>query len=541
MLDSLIKPADPGVSRETHQLPPASLRDNPYQPRQEYPGLEELAADILRNGLLQPPVARVIDGMAECLPPESFPLAEVPEGCQVELAMGHRRARAAVIAGLATIPVVIRHISDEEMLQIAVSENRQRENISAIEEALAMKQGQDRFHWSQRELADRFGYSRSAVANKLRLLQLPESVQAQIVAGDLSERHGRALLTIADSPEDVEEMAQEAVENDWAARRMDELVAIRKAKLDQDRERQRQIAAVQEAGIDVPELTMEDWTGHCGTFAPNNYWCDAGLLEAGVCAPGICDCLRIAFIPDGHWRFNEDARRPLSQDSPNVFWTCAHSPTAQSKLKTQRALPETDQEQERRQAAQEETRQRHAAQEEAKARATKEANELIADFLATIDLNAMWQNPAWWRHWYEHGQVYWLDEEIMRSADMAAIQAEHVRALGWRQEWDDADGILMPSVEEITQSLASLRALLNRPASQPAPGDSQDTGWQDGWTDDDGAEYDALLVGGEPATAIANGTLEISLIENQRILLRLIEEIGSKGTRALLWRRINEL
>jgi ParB/RepB/Spo0J family partition protein len=166
------------------------LFDNPYQPRQTYTGIEELAENIRRNGLLQPPVARSVKG-------------------HYELAFGHRRLRAyRHLSGLAgqagqvwdRMPVIVRQLTDDEMAKHAWSENHNREDVSAVEEARLFARMMNDFGLTQQEIADDIGKSRSAVANTLRLLQLPAEVQTLIDEGKLTERHGRELLRLASVP-----------------------------------------------------------------------------------------------------------------------------------------------------------------------------------------------------------------------------------------------------------------------------------------------------------------------------------------------------
>lgn len=163
------------------------LRDNPYQPRQTYTGIEELAENIRLNGLLQPPVARSVKG-------------------HYELAFGHRRLRA--YHHLASqygqdwdrMPIIVRQLSDDEMARNAWSENHNREDVSAVEEARLFQRMMNDFGLTQQEIADDIGKSRSAVANTLRLLQLPAEAQAMIDAGEITERHGRELLRLIGAP-----------------------------------------------------------------------------------------------------------------------------------------------------------------------------------------------------------------------------------------------------------------------------------------------------------------------------------------------------
>lgn len=153
------------------------IRPNPHQPRHQFPEeeLAELAESIRQQGIIQPLLVR-------------------QNGPGYELVAGERRLRAAARVGLDQVPVVVRDISDARMLEISIVENIQRENFNPMEEADAYHRLLTEFHLTQEEVAARVGKSRSAVANFLRLRQLPDFIKADILAGSLSMGHARALL-----------------------------------------------------------------------------------------------------------------------------------------------------------------------------------------------------------------------------------------------------------------------------------------------------------------------------------------------------------
>lgn len=153
------------------------LRPNPYQPRKTFlPGaIEELKESILQHGILQPIIVRKsIKGF--------------------EIVVGERRFRAAKEAGLSTIPAVVRDLTEQQMMEIALLENLQREDLSPIEEASAYQSLLDQLKMTQEELSKRLGKSRPHIANHLRLLSLPDPIQTLISEGKLSMGHGRTLL-----------------------------------------------------------------------------------------------------------------------------------------------------------------------------------------------------------------------------------------------------------------------------------------------------------------------------------------------------------
>lgn len=169
--------------RPTLALPVERVQPNPNQPRREFApeALNQLAQSISQKGIVQPLIVRAIG----------------QEG-QFEIVAGERRWRAAQIAGLHEVPVVVREFDDVEVLEIAIIENIQREDLNPIEEAMAYRQLIERFGHTQEKLAEALSRSRSHVANLLRLLTLPEPVQDMLRKGDLSAGHARALITAPD-------------------------------------------------------------------------------------------------------------------------------------------------------------------------------------------------------------------------------------------------------------------------------------------------------------------------------------------------------
>lgn len=175
-------------------LPLADIVPNPKQPRRNFSekSLEELAASIRSQGLLQPLLVRPL-GPAS---PDKY-----------EIVAGERRWRACQLAGLTEAPALIRSFSAKDTLAAALVENLQREDLNPIDEALGLQTLKDEFGLSQDDLAQSLGKSRSAIANSLRLLALPESMRPLIAEGRLSAGHGRVLLSI------TEERAQEYLKN----------------------------------------------------------------------------------------------------------------------------------------------------------------------------------------------------------------------------------------------------------------------------------------------------------------------------------------
>ena len=169
------------------------IRPSALNPRKHFDEaeLQELASSIRKHGLVQPLVVRAIN----------------PQGTEYEIVAGERRWRAAQKASLHEIPVIVRPLNDQEALEIAIIENVQRTDLNAIEEATGYRDLVDRFGYKQEELAEIIGKSRSHLANTMRLLKLPESVQKMVCDGELSAGHARALI----GREDAEEVARDVV------------------------------------------------------------------------------------------------------------------------------------------------------------------------------------------------------------------------------------------------------------------------------------------------------------------------------------------
>jgi len=179
-LDALIPGESPAVQNGGAQLIPIQqIIPNPSQPRMEMDNekLEELASSIREHGILQPLI-----------------LTKESNQDFYTLIAGERRLRAAKIAGLESVPAIVRQASEQERLELALIENIQRENLSPLESAEAYQQLNDEFGLSHDQISLRVGKSRTAVTNTIRLLKLPEAVRSAINSGQISEGHGRALL-----------------------------------------------------------------------------------------------------------------------------------------------------------------------------------------------------------------------------------------------------------------------------------------------------------------------------------------------------------
>ena len=188
----------------TQDLAMDSIIANANQPRKSFDNaaLRELAESLKRTGVLQPIVVRRF-------------------GQQFQIVVGERRWRAAQMAGLTRIPAVVREASDAQTLELALVENLLREDLNPMEEAEAYQRLLTEFAWTQEELGQRVGKDRSSVANCLRLLKLPELIQADLRAGRLTMGHARALLSLP-SPADQLKLREEILAHSWSVRTTEE-------------------------------------------------------------------------------------------------------------------------------------------------------------------------------------------------------------------------------------------------------------------------------------------------------------------------------
>jgi ParB family transcriptional regulator, chromosome partitioning protein len=189
------------------EIPLDLIDRNPFQTRsqvnQEH--LAELAASIAANGVVQPVLVR--------------PLA----GGRFQLIAGERRWRASQIAGKTTVPAILRQVSDEQAMEITIVENLQRADLNPMEQARAFERLSREFHMTQEQMAQRTGKDRATVANFLRLLKLPPSVQSRVESGALTFGHARALLALNDA-EEMEVAAQRVVDHSLSVRQTESYV-----------------------------------------------------------------------------------------------------------------------------------------------------------------------------------------------------------------------------------------------------------------------------------------------------------------------------
>ena len=213
-LESLLPSARPAETTISTALPPNAVRDlptseidpNPYQTRTNFDdqALSELAASIQSNGIVQPIVVRPVNG-------------------RFQLIAGERRWRAAQKLGHEFIPAVIKQVSNEQAMEMTIVENLQREGLNPMEEARAFERLAREFNLTQEQMSQRTGRERASIANLLRLLRLPETVQQCLEKGELTAGHAKALLAL-DSPEAITSAAQKVCQFALSVRQTEEMV-----------------------------------------------------------------------------------------------------------------------------------------------------------------------------------------------------------------------------------------------------------------------------------------------------------------------------
>lgn len=216
-LDALFPALNIDEDDKVIEIPLTQLRANPYQPRKTFDddGIKELAASIKEHGVIQPIIVRaVLKGY--------------------EIIAGERRFRASQACGMTTIPAVVKKFSDQQVMEIALIENLQREDLNAMEIAIAYQGLIDQFQLTQEELSLKVGKSRSHIANFLRLLQLPEEIKQLVSRGTISMGHARAIVGVRDD-KIKKELANLTVKEQWSVRELEDRIK----KLESEKEKEK--------------------------------------------------------------------------------------------------------------------------------------------------------------------------------------------------------------------------------------------------------------------------------------------------------------
>ena len=203
---------DPAAREQVEQIPVERIRPNPYQPRRQFDpdALAELVESVRQHGIVQPLLVR-------------------PEGDGYRLVAGERRWRAAQAAGLATVPAVVREFSDVEMMEIALVENLQREDLNPIEEAQGYRTLSEELGLTQEQISQRVGKSRSHIANLMRLLSLPDDLRRLVAEGKLSTGHAKVLLGVGSAAE-MRRLAAQVLAEGLTVRQLEDRIAQRPAR-----------------------------------------------------------------------------------------------------------------------------------------------------------------------------------------------------------------------------------------------------------------------------------------------------------------------
>lgn len=220
-LDALLPALSINEDDKVVEIPLSQLRPNPYQPRRNFNDetIQELASSIKEHGVIQPIIVRsVLKGY--------------------EIIAGERRYRASQVSGLATIPAVIKKFTDQQVMEIALIENVQREDLNAMEIAIAYQALIDQFSLTQELLSVKVGKSRSHIANFLRLLQLPEEVKQYVSRGTLSMGHAKAIVALKDKKL-IKALADTAIKEQWSVRELEEEVKKLEEKADTKKAKQK--------------------------------------------------------------------------------------------------------------------------------------------------------------------------------------------------------------------------------------------------------------------------------------------------------------
>ncbi len=241
-LGALIPQLQEEEIKNTQEVPVAEIEINPFQPRRTFEpeSLKELSESIKIHGVIQPLLVRRIN-----------------EGYQ--LIAGERRLRASKLAGLWTVPVVVKDLDDKAVMEIALVENLQREDLNPIEEAEAYQRLIEEFNLTQEEVAKTVGKSRSAITNTLRLLNLPQEIQQLVTDGEISMGHARALLAL-DSEEKQKEICEKLIKEKLSVRETEEIIRLMNSDVSREtsEESKGEVVQSKSRNIDPNLLAIED-------------------------------------------------------------------------------------------------------------------------------------------------------------------------------------------------------------------------------------------------------------------------------------------
>ena len=439
-------------------------------------------------------------------------------------------------------PVTLGFALDMAMWQHAITENSQRKNINAIEEAQTMARAQAEFGLTDEQAGQPFGYARSTAANKMRLLKLPANVQRDIAAGKLSERHGRELLRLADDQERLKKTYEYALKKGQTVAQITESVNWEAKALKEEQEKEREIEVVREilaAGWTPPGSTAPLPADRFVSGYPSYFYGadDKRMLKSGICG-SHCQCCVLTY--KGY--SPEDLVRPDPERAPHIGLACAGDyevrKAKQEALAALKRAGQVEASEAERQAAEE------RAQRKAKvAELNRQGREKWEGALAKLDKGALWQDMRFWRVATASIHYNW-DTLGRRARSVAELQQGLLDQLFEKARTYNRDlGESVPDLAELDQMIAALTQ--PRPEGSRGDQDQESTNWQDDWDEDDQALYDDIDaeddigddIGWAGLLAVLDGYDDIS----PRVLLRLIEECPDKAARGELWRRYRDM
>lgn len=567
------------------RVPLARCLDNPWQYRQHYSAatIAELAVNINAlawqlsetSGLQSPPLARLVrvnvDGSVTPLFGEAAervrhldPGLRAPD-LHVQLAFGHRRLRAfrvlynglaahfpdapaeittpAPSAEYATLPVVIVDIDDQGMAEYALTENSQREDVSAIEEAWLLQRMIDEFNMTLEDAGRKFGWSRSTVSNKIRLLKLPASAADLVRSGQLTERHGRELVRLADAPARIEKLAALAIKKELTVAELSENVKWELEREKEEQEKAGQLAraaALLAAGYNPPgssePLPADRLRTDLDTYQVNTLYPE----HLHPCS-GACPCMVAIYA-----RFPYEHYVRIDPDIPNVILACSdrarRTALEEANAKAVQAGDATAVTQAETQAAAQREARRAAeaalAQNEARRVAIiAEADIIWQEALPQFDRQRLWVSIDFWRYAFKRVNGWWVENQVKDASDTGALCAAILERLKeeTRAYQNDAGstvydlGNLRGMVKQLiafsTAGRKRQRAEVSQETAQETAVAPAASDWERDWDDADEASYQDLVTGWDMnwrhLPVATGGVLNAGI--TRRCLLRLME------------------
>ncbi len=461
-------------------VPLRIIQDNPYQPRGHYDAehilnlalsIKRLKADVPTTlGLQQIPLARSVGQQVQLMFGHSrlrafMVLAEglrrLGDGSGVGLSFASVNEKETRFAELldpdpdyAVMPVMIAFALDNAMWQHAITENSQRKNITAMEEARTMQRAIDEFGLTTEEAGKPFGYQRSTSANKLRLLNLPPEVQTAIDAGDLTERHGRELLRLADDPERLRLAAEDAIKKGKTVRQLAEQVGWSEQAMKQAQEKARQLEAARAAirngwrtpaNTEVSPRCVQDIESYKANIFDSQDAADRILVEQNGCGPQ-CGCFVLAYVEHRA----ERGYHPDPENAPKVCMACTDWNAISTQRRALGTIEDTsDEGRAKREAA--------AAKKQQIEAMNNEAHTVWQGWLKDQDKHALWNSLAFWKVASASDMRWGMEASIRNSPDVQTACGELLKSMYRNTRSYNSDlGESVHTVAEVERLIKSL-------------------------------------------------------------------------------------